>query len=376
MKVLVFDPLEGGHRGVFLRHLHQSVQAVSDADFSCLFYVSGSSAQELDPGGAVSEVRIAEPLVRRGVAAKWELMRRLLNLCEVEQPDLVFLMALGDLEWPLLFIPCPVPFSAILFVQYPEMPAGWKRRFKEVKTQWLLRRNRVRTVYLLNGAHSLPLLHTVHASTGTEFSALPDPVVPFTSLKTVPGRDGTNTGRIRLLYFGAISQRKGWDVLAGSLARLPGEVLNRLSLQVIGRPENVSFFEDHLEHLKRLPSLDWSVRLEFVSDQEVEEVFCSSDVVLLPYRRTEYSSGVLGLAAQAEKPVIGPEGGLLGRLIQENGLGIVTRIDENSFSEALLRAVRSELPFDREGAKHFVHASRPEAFGSVLVSEFRELAAE
>ena len=42
----------------------------------------------------------------------------------------------------------------------------------------------------------------------------------------------------------------------------------------------------------------------------------------MPYQFTNLSSGVLGYAAVFDKPVIGPDGGLIGNLIKENNLGV------------------------------------------------------
>lgn len=45
----------------------------------------------------------------------------------------------------------------------------------------------------------------------------------------------------------------------------------------------------------------------------------------MPYHLTSLSSGVFGYAAVFNKPVIGPDNGLIGKLIQKYELGITTQ---------------------------------------------------
>ncbi len=70
-------------------------------------------------------------------------------------------------------------------------------------------------------------------------------------------------------------------------------------------------------------------------------MFEQSDVILMPYTRPEYSSGILALAARSGKPVIGPTGGLLGRLIRENGLGVAAELTPEVFERPVM--VNEEL---------------------------------
>jgi len=95
--------------------------------------------------------------------------------------------------------------------------------------------------------------------------------------------------------------------------------------------------------------------------------FCEqADVLLMPYTRPEYSSGILALAAKTCTPVIGPDAGLLGRLIRQNGLGAVCAVRPPELVEALAAAVRRRPLVDEEFRKTFVQQSRPEEFARIL----------
>lgn len=45
------------------------------------------------------------------------------------------------------------------------------------------------------------------------------------------------------------------------------------------------------------------------------------DAILIPYKNTAQSSGLLGYAAQFNKPLLAPSNGLIGKLVNEYKLG-------------------------------------------------------
>ena len=51
----------------------------------------------------------------------------------------------------------------------------------------------------------------------------------------------------------------------------------------------------------------------------------SCDAIITPYKRTSQSSGLIGYASQFGKPVIAPNKGLLGSLVEEYNLGILIK---------------------------------------------------
>ena len=105
----------------------------------------------------------------------------------------------------------------------------------------------------------------------------------------------------------------------------------------------------------------------FVSDQRMMALFEQSDVVLMPYTRPEYSSGILALAAKARTPVIGPDTGLLGRLIRQNGLGAVCSVQPETVAESIASATRRLPVVDAALCGAFVQKSRPELFARTIL---------
>ena len=364
-KILIFEPLAGGHRGNFLECIEKGIPKYSKRDIEYIFVISEGNAS-LDREGIYFD-RVPDNKYQDcfGIELKWELWALLKLKCKEHKPDQVLIMELTQLEWPLLFWRCPVPLSAILFVQYPEMNRGLKRWFKAKKTAWLLKRNDVRQLFLLNGGFSADFFNRGFPG-GTEFIAIPDPLVPLPEQRQV--QPAIKWSKTVFLYFGAISRRKGFGLLVDAMLKLTAEEHGRMKFVFCGRPEDPGYFDHELGRLQRsgLP-INLDVCKRFLSEEEMFNRFLGSDVVLMPYLRPEYSSGVLGIAAQTMRPVIGPDRGLLGRLINEHGLGKACRMDSRSLKDALLEAVISGVELNLQTAANFVEKSSQEKFATYIL---------
>ncbi len=358
--IVIFEPFSGGHRGIFVQHLYQELLKRGDTPKTFIFYVNPLIAPQLVP--ASSSIKVIEAASPDSVSP----LTQLKELCKEFTPQEIMLMALGDWEWSLLFWRCPFPLSSILFVQYPEIKNPLKRKLKSLKTRQILSRNSLKTLFLLNGARSAKILQEIHGS-GTRFLEVVDPVVPYPQGKSVaPAVKGSQTA---FLYFGAISRRKGFGLLVDAMLKISAEEHHRMKFIICGRPEDPGYFEHELGRLKRseLP-VNLEVINYFVSEVEMWNRFSGSDVVLMPYLRPEYSSGVLGIAAQTLRPVIGPKEGLLGRLIQENHLGMVCKMNTRALKKALVSASETLPGIDVASAKAFAEKSSPKAFACEILT--------
>lgn len=371
--VMVFEPLSGGHRENFIAWLLAGVREHRRPGVDFVFVIPEKFAARdtegvrCDPISADLSAGIASASWLRKRYRLWRLFQSRLRKHE---PDHVLLMDLTQLEWALSLADCGCPLSAIDFVQIPEIPGPWKRRFKYLKIWKLLRRNRFENLFLLNGSRSARILDQRFGDR-CRFQALPDPVWPVA--EPARPREPAGNGPKRLLYFGSISNRKGFDVLAEALGRLPPEDARACELVVRGQPQHPKRYR---ETVRTLESLDNGLRLDIreghLSEEEMRECFQSADLVLLPYRRPEYSSGVLAIAAREKRPVLGPECGLLGRLIRTYRLGVTVPINARSLSAALSGIIRGNPPFDERRAETFTFRNRPEAFARTLLDAVLE----
>jgi len=353
--ILIFEPQSGGHRANFFQWLEKAVEADVYSDYRFVFFTSD------DADGA--------DLAR---LSWWGMQKKIHQLfreaCRIHQPDHALILELTPIELPLVLFGSPVPLSAILFVQYPELEKGLKKFSKHWKTRLLLWRAPVKNLFLLNGEKSCQFLAKHFGRTRTKFIPIPDPAPDVSAEENFNLREHFNISKDRkiFLFFGAISKRKGADVLLEALRQLTPEVAKQSAFVFCGEPEPAykADFQRSVAEARDLGAVELHVDSTFVSNERMMALFEQSDVVLMPYTRPEYSSGILALAAKAGKPVLGPETGLLGRLIQENSLGETTPITPAALAEALARPICA----DETKQRAFFERSRSSDFSNIMLN--------
>lgn len=372
---LVFEPLTGGHRANFIRWLANEIR--ENPPFGCRFvFVVDSNSAEVSSDGIRFhriDAGTAEQLAAAGRRAKsralWKLFRA---SCDQFAPCHALILELTRLELSLALKGSPCPVSAILFVQYPELPRGMKFFFKHRKTALLLRRAPVRNLFLLNGEKSCRFLEKQFGSLA-RFIPVPDPAPSAEPDPEFVMRTAYRIGPDRriFLFFGAISRRKGAELLMKALHRLSPSAAGQSAFVFCGEPEHGyrERFEQACAELRAArPDVSLSREAGFVTDRRMAALFEQSDAVLMPYLRPDYSSGVLALAARAGTPVIGPEGGLIGRLIRQYGLGTVCAVRPGALAGAIEAAVRNLPTSDARAAFVFAGESRPDCFAEVILN--------
>ncbi len=355
--ILIFEPQSGGHRANFIRWISEASPEYSNCRLVCF------TADNV-------EASVARKIASAGRWTKQMLLYRLFRqACREYAPDHALILELTHLELPLALFGSPVPLSAILFVQYPELPRGLKFFYKHWKTRMLLWRAPVQNLFLLNGEKSCRYLTKWFEGAQTRFVAIPDPA-PETAVEGgFSLRDYFNIPAERkiFLFFGSISRRKGADVLLKALRKIGSDVAAQGAFVFCGAPEP-AYQHDFQQACGQLRSFRSDVMLcveeNFISDERMMAFFEQSDVVLMPYTRPEYSSGILALSAKAGKPVLGPKGGLLGRLIREHGLGKTTVITPGALAEA----VAELIPEDPVKQRTFAECSRLDVFAEIILN--------
>lgn len=115
---------------------------------------------------------------------------------------------------------------------------------------------------------------------------------------------------------GGTRKDKGIDILLEAL----NKVEHPFQLLIAGKEEffDKNFIVDHIKNYEEKVSL----HLHYLSDLDIANAFCASDIIALPYRKNfNGASGPLGEGVALEKCIIGPSHGTLGFTINEYNLG-------------------------------------------------------
>lgn len=377
--VLIFEPQTGGHRANYIRWLAAAIEKNPPAGHHFIFVIDASIGLTASARISLHHVPagLARQMTTAGASRLRRLLRNLFDECLAEHsPDHALILELTRMELSLALSGTRCPVSAILFVQYPEMPRGIRFLLKDLKTALMLRRAPVRNLFLLNGEESCRWLAR-RFKTRTRFIPVPDPVPQITAESgcQLHTQYRIDSGRTVFLFFGAVSRRKGADVLIQALHLLSPEAAAKSAFLFCGAPEP-AFRETFREACAGLsaarPDILLNTEDRFVSDERMMALFEQSDAVLMPYTRPEYSSGILALAAGSRTPVIGPDSGLLGRLIRGNGLGTVCPVRPHELAEAVARAAERLPELDEKKCAAFIQKSRPEIFALTILEALRD----
>lgn len=128
----------------------------------------------------------------------------------------------------------------------------------------------------------------------------------------------SSDGRVRILFFGRISDYKGLDILLDALEPLKG----RFTLNIVGRclydKERVPLLSRINEHSAK-EDIVW--RDEYIHEDEVSVIFEETDLLVLPYRHI-YQSGVLFQSLRYGVPIVASDVGALKQYISPD-VGLV-----------------------------------------------------
>lgn len=393
-RLVVFDSESTGHHLEYVQHIARYVCENSlPYDVTLVVHPevaasvrphAGSPSlliQEIDPQ-TISRIKAAGSLWRRSLY-EWTVARRW-----AEQSNAQHLVLL-TLNWFQLGLVSPSAFqvgftvSGILFSPYPRwrpMANGgidrlrnWVKRLRKKGLLWLMMRNpNIASVHILNDPDAAEHLNRAVDPHG-RFTSLPDPVpsVPK-SEKQTSARDtySISPDRTLFLFFGTISKRKGIIQTLKAMQMLSEQEQRRGALLLIGRLKEgqESPIREHLRKLRAKSHLEVRTDFRFVAPEELSDALHDADVILAPYQRTEGSSGVIGHAARAHCPVIGPNDGLVGTLIRSYQLGATAEVTQPALlSQAIAKAIKGKISAVPHLADQYVSERCPHKFASKIV---------
>lgn len=177
------------------------------------------------------------------------------------------------------------------------------------------------TVYILNDYSSARLLNQKFCC--SKFSYLPDPYVDVNVGDADFRKNNGITPEQKLfIHFGTLSKRKGTIEILKSMQLLSDYEKDHYVFLFAGKvkPEIKREFYQIIEWLK-IRKFNVFVFDEFCSFTFIGTICKACDAILIPYKNTAQSSGLLGYAAQFNKPLLAPSNGLIGKLVSEYKLG-------------------------------------------------------
>ena len=333
-RILIYDTAIEGHR---LEYIHHIYMAVADVNAEFVFAVPESFLKLKAKMNWPERKNVSFDLIPENdikqcsgnyLKERWNKAKLAAKYIKKNNVNEVFFIELVVL-FPFLplFLPKDVKVSGIL---YRLVPYEWNRlslftKVKDAIEMYVIgHSSSVKTPMCLND-NSCACYFNKKFNT-QKYISIVDPVNPLV-YNPVSRRDSINAGDDDkvILHFGSMTERKGTLVLLEAACMMKEELLKDKVFVFAGKvsSEIKEKFENYIDKLRRKARV--VVYEGFCTYELLSDLCYSCDTIVVPYKNTSYSSGVIGYASLFHKTVIGPGDGLLGKLIKRNGLGLTLK---------------------------------------------------
>lgn len=287
----------------------------------------------------------------------------------------VILLYFNIFQLALIFKTSKYTIDGILFKPFYRMKtSSIKEKLlylkKYLQTKLFLINNNIKHIYILNDEKTVEYLNDLYRK--KTFKVLHDPtndIIPKDNF-SISDYHGFETERKVFLHFGSLTERKGTIELLDSLKYLDNNSIKRITILLIGKAD-ISFenqINKIIEDLKiEKPSLSIFFRNKFISEQEMKCYFDQSDYFLLPYKNVESSSGVLGHAILANKPILSVKKGLIEDIVLQHNLGVlIDTVTPNKIKEGIEKLLNSDIKIIKREA--YINKHSPTNFAKTLLN--------
>lgn len=339
-KILIYNDILSGHNLEYIHHLHEGACENKGIDF--IFAVPNKFKDVKDKliwkeSANVKfhflsdhDIKLTGNLVMQSYK-KSRIVRKIALKYSVD--EVFFIVLMGFLPVISFFLPHKIKISGIIYLIYLYR---WKssplilKIFDCLKYLILSKGRNFKNIFILNDK-SAPVYLNKKFKT-TKFVYLPDPYLAIDKNKVFNIRKMKNIPNENIVYlhFGALASQKGTLEILNAIEILNSSDLRDKCFIFAGKINKDIKDEFYKKYNKLKDKVQLIVFDEFCEYSFFGSLCLSSDYILLPYKRTSQSSGIIGYGAQFNIPVIVPNSGLLGKMVRKNNLGylIETGTDE------------------------------------------------
>jgi len=391
---MFFDPALSGHHPEYINHIVKYI--VKDTKGANYYFVVNPELNKnfddiktlADSNPAIKIIEIT-PVEYKAIYSTGSLIKKSINEFRIMNSyaikfniDHCFLLHVNNFQFALGLHKTKYTMHGILFGQYtwqvfPNNFKGWlyKKR-KEVQTKWMLRNKKLKGIFLLNDTKSCGELNERYKT--NVFKYLPDPVTDFQSETLFNLRSNYNIPSNHKIYLhvGSLEARKGTLDIIDALKYLDDEIRQNITILIMGR-SSIPFdllIKQRIEEINASFKVSIIYENGYIANSRLKSIFEQIDFILMPYKNTESSSGILGHAIINKKLVIGPGDGLLGYLIAENKLGyLINPVNSMSIAKAITDCFYILSPEYQEDKirNDYLRSHTSDVFANVILSQIQ-----
>lgn len=160
-----------------------------------------------------------------------------------------------------------------------------------------------------------------------------------------------------ILFMGATRFEKGLDILIDAVNKLK----TPFCLVVAGQEKDIS--EEYVKNNFKSSVGSLAIKMGYVSERDMNSLYKIADIVVLPYRKTfDGASGPLCDAVFSGVPIIGPNHGSLGDIIENKHIGLTFKTEDVfSLAQTIEQLLVYGFHYDQK-ALDFRNSISPEIF--------------
>lgn len=333
---LIFDDTITGHHLEYISYYHELAKRNGEEQFCFLLPKEFCKVKDTinwseEPNVTVQYLNEHDrEKCKKGnvFVAAWNKSRIVARESKRLNADRVILTTLMEFMPFLLFLlPGKCILSGIIYRIYlrdNEM-SGVRLWLEKLRFLLMARIHKKSVFYILNDENSTKRLNCNFNT--NKFKYLPDPVpnIDISSVRSIREKLGILDSGYVYLHFGGLTERKGTLEILKAIMITDEKTLSNKSFVFAGKvyDDIREEFYNLLEQAKQRTNI--LVFDEFCQYDFLYNLCKTCDCILIPYKMTNLSSGILGYAALFNKPVIAPEQGLIGDIVRENSLGVTLR---------------------------------------------------
>lgn len=355
MKFLLFETTVYGHYLEYIHHLYEGMSQYPDDELILVLppeFEMEKDKYEWTPSENIHIISITTGELNGindsgAISAIWKRARLLRKYAIQNKPDVVFLISLASY---MPFLPLLLSRETRIYgILYKFYVYQWRELSLAKKIAHVLLfyfykyRKNIRGIFVLNDQSSTAYFNRRYKT--DKFLYLPDPFnhTPY------GGKDLRKNYNIYdeeyvFLHFGALTGRKGTIEILDAIELMTPDEREGKVFVFAGQisPSISNGFYERVNRLKQTCKI--IIHEGFCSNEMLTDLCVTSDCLLCPYKLTDLSSGVLGYAATYKKPVIGPSGGLIGKLIKRYHLGwTINIVTPYSIKDAICNVSKIEI---------------------------------
>lgn len=205
--------------------------------------------------------------------------------------DLIYIEDLGDFYFSLLFVFLNIK-SKIIIAFHDVIPHKKSKVYLNQKlTFWIFKK-------FCKNFHFFSNEQKKHAKLNSKKNIL---VAPLMLKDYGQSEVKKNNDCIRFLFFGRIEYYKGLDLLINAVNALDLETtFNKFTVTIAGNTSEWSYYENLIDNKSK-----YDLKIHFIDNEDIPDLFCSSHFLVLPYRDVT-QSGPFFIALKYNIPVIAP----------------------------------------------------------------------